>query len=153
MVHNKCIQGAGNYMASSAHLDEIPLPSQTRPLSYEGFVASLRDTEAGSTVLSPRSFVAALQIDLQTLADQAHVHRNTLTRAPSSPSIQNFLREALRVLRAANDLSGDFDLALFWYRNEPLQAFGYKTAETLVSEGRANDVIRYVESLQAGAAG
>ena len=43
--------------------------------------------------------------------------------------------------------------AIFWYRNVPLPPFGYKTAEQLVSEGRTEDVLRYVESLEAGAAG
>jgi hypothetical protein len=43
--------------------------------------------------------------------------------------------------------------ALFWYRNEPLQSFGYKTAEQLVSDGRTEDLLRYIESLEAGAAG
>ena len=62
-------------------------------------------------------------------------------------------REALRVMRAAHDLSGDVTRAIFWYRNEPLPPFGYKTAEQLVSEGRTEDVLRYVASLEAGAAG
>jgi hypothetical protein len=57
------------------------------------------------------------------------------------------------VIRAACDLSGDFGKSVFWYRNEPLPPFGYKTAEQLVSEGRTDDVLRYVESLEAGAAG
>lgn len=76
-------------------------------------------------------------IDVQTLATQAHVHRNTISRAPASESVQKFLREALRVIRAAHDLSGDVVRAIFWYRNEPLPPFGYKTAEQLVSEGRS----------------
>jgi hypothetical protein len=59
----------------------------------------------------------------------------------------------LRVIRAATDLSGDVNRALFWYRNEPLQSFGYKTAEQLVSDGRTEDLLRYIESLEAGAAG
>jgi len=53
-------------------------------------------------------------MDLQTLAAQAHVHRNTLSRAPASESVQRVLREALLVIRAAADLSGDVDRALFW---------------------------------------
>jgi len=76
-----------------------------------------------------------------------------LSRAPGSESVQRFMREALRVLRAADDLTGDVGRAIFWYRNEPLPPFNYKTAEQLVSEGRAEDVLRYVESLEAGAAG
>jgi hypothetical protein len=56
-------------------------------------------------------------------------------------------------MRAAHDLSGDVGRSIFWYRNEPLPPFGYKTAEQLVIEGRTEDVLRYVSSLQAGAAG
>lgn len=120
---------------------------------FDGFIDFLRDQGAGASTLSAKRFGDVLNIDLQTLATQAHVHRNTLSRAPASESVQKFLREALRVLRAAHDLSGDVSRAIFWYRNEPLSPFGYKTAEQLVSEGRTEDVLRYVESLEAGAAG
>ena len=87
------------------------------------------------------------------LRAQAHVHRNTISRAPASRGIQDFLREALRVIKAATDLTGDLNKAVFWYRNEPLSAFGYKTPERLVSEGRTDDLLRYVTSLEAGVAG
>jgi hypothetical protein len=119
--------------------------------SFQHFVEFLREPDA--PVLSPKRFSEALHIDLQTLADQAHVHRNTITRAPRSRGVQDFLREALRVIKAATDLAGDVNRALFWYRNEPLSVFGYKSAERLVSEGRAEDVLRYIASLEAGAAG
>lgn len=128
-------------------------PNYRDQKNFDGLMEFLRDQEIGAAVLSPKRFSEALSIDLQTLAAQAHVHRNTISRAPSSASVQNFLREALRVIRAATDLSGDVDRTLFWYRNEPLQPFGYKTAEQLVSEGRTEDLLRYVASLQAGAAG
>ena len=120
--------------------------------TYQHFIEYLKDTESSAPVLSPKRFSQALHIDLQTLAEQAHVHRNTITRAPGSRGVQNFLREALRIIKAATDLTGDLPRALFWYRNEPLSVFGYKTAERLVSEGRTDDVLRYVSSLAAGAA-
>jgi hypothetical protein len=120
---------------------------------FEFFVDFLREPDAGFSVLSPKKFGEVLSVDIQTLANQAHVHRNTISRSPESESVQFFLRQALRVIRAACDLSGDFGKSVFWYRNEPLPPFGYKTAEQLVSEGRTDDVLRYVESLEAGAAG
>ena len=120
---------------------------------FDSFLSSLQDPDLPGPAVSPRRFSQALQIDLQTLAEQAGVHRNTVSRAPASASVQRFLREAVRVIRAATDLNGDVDRALFWYRNEPLQPFGYKTAERLVSEGRSDDVLRYVMSLEAGPAG
>jgi hypothetical protein len=126
---------------------ELPLAYGT----YENFVGYLKDP--ASPLLSPKRFSRALHIDLQTLADQAHVHRNTLTRAPGSRGVQDFLREALRLIKAATDLNGDLDKALFWYRNEPLSAFGYKTAEQLAAEGRTEELLGYLASLEAGAAG
>lgn len=121
--------------------------------SFEQFMASLRDPDSPAPILSARRFGEALHIDLQTLAQQAHVHRNTLSRQPASESVQRFLRDALRVIRAATDISGDVGQALFWYRNEPLPVFDYRTAEQLVSDGRTDDLLRYVSSLEAGAAG
>jgi hypothetical protein len=128
---------------------EVPVLGGT----FQHFVEFLREAETSAPVLSPKRFSLAMHIDLQTLAEQAHVHRNTISRAPGSRGVQNFLREALRVTKAATDLNGDLNKALFWYRNEPLSVFGYKTAERLVSEGRTDDLLRYVASIDAGAAG
>ena len=121
--------------------------------NYEHFVEYLRDPDTPGPMLSPKRFSQALHIDLQTLAEQAHVHRNTISRAPTSQGVQRFLREALKVIKAGSDISGDMNQVLFWYRNEPLSAFSYKTAEQLVSEGRTEDVLRYIASMEAGAAG
>lgn len=136
-------------------MSAIQTPISTFPAgkNYEHFVEFLRDPETPGPLLSPKKFSQALHIDLQTLAEQAHVHRNTISRAPASQGVQKFLRDALKVIKSATDLNGDVDRALFWYRNEPLSVFGYKTAEQLVSEGRTEDVLSYVSSLDAGAAG
>ena len=120
--------------------------------TYQHFVTFLRG-DSPTPLLSPERFIQALRIDTQTLARQAHVHRNTVSRAPASRGVQDYLRESLRVIKAATDLNGDLNTALFWYRNEPIAEFGYKTAETLVSEGRTDDLLRFVASLDAGAAG
>ena len=135
-------------MANTATIDPSMLGA-----TYQHFIDFLKDPDTPAPVLSPKRFSLAMHIDLQTLAEQAHVHRNTISRAPASRGVQEFLREALRVIKAATDLNGDLNKALFWYRNEPLSVFGYKTAETLVSEGRADDLLRYVASIQASAAG
>ncbi|REG48648.1 hypothetical protein B0G80_4904 [Paraburkholderia sp. BL6669N2] len=132
---------------------EFPVVSPKAGASFEQFMASLRDPDSPAPVVSARRFGEALHIDLQTLAQQAHVHRNTLSRQPASESVQRFLREALRVIRAATDICGDVTQALFWYRNEPLPVSDYRTAEQLVSDGRTDDLLRYVSSLEAGAAG
>jgi hypothetical protein len=122
--------------------------------NFEGFLEFIRERGAsGASMLSPNRFIKVLGMDLQTLAAQAHVHRNTISRAPASESVQHFLRQAIRVIRAATDMSGDIDRAIFWYRNDPIPTFGYKTAETLVTEGSTEDLLRYIQSLDAAVAG
>ena len=120
---------------------------------FDGFVEFLHDSKIGLPTLSPSRYSEVMHIDLQTLATRAHVHRNTLQRAPGSDSIQRFLREAIRVIRAALDLNGDLERAIFWYRNMPIPTFGYKTAEMLVSDNRTEDLLGYLESLEAGPVG
>lgn len=121
--------------------------------SFDAFLQSLREPEMPGPIFSPRRFSEALQIDLQTLAELAGVHRNTVARAPASRGIQDFLRESVRVIRAATDLSGDVNKALFWFRNEPIPEFNYKTAERLVVEKRSDDLLRYIVALEAGPLG
>lgn len=105
-------------------------------------------------LLSPARYIDLLKLDILTFARNAHVHRNTVSRAPGAASVQTYLRQNLRVLTAALDASGnDMGKALQWFRNEPLAPFGYKTAEQLVADGRTDDVIRLIDSYAAGAAG
>jgi len=103
--------------------------------------------------LSPSRYADLLEMDAQTLAEDAGVHRNTIARAPGSAKLQQFLRESVRVLSAATDLHGNVENAFFWFVTTPLQPFGYKTASTLVSEGRTDAVLAYLGSLNTGFAG
>lgn len=90
---------------------------------------------------------------VQELAERARVHRNTPTARPHTPQLQKYLQEMLRVPAVATEIMGDSERAVFLLRNEPLRAFGYKTADTLVQEGRSDAVIAYLESLAGGFAG
>jgi hypothetical protein len=57
------------------------------------------------------------------------------------------------ILRAATDLSGDPAIAMDWYSCEQIAIFDGKTPEQLVNEGRGDDLLRYMSSLEAGFAG
>lgn len=141
--------------ANGSHSQRVTALLSMVPLNrgYEALVTYISDGDTATSCLSPLRYCEMLNIDLQTLADLAHVHRDTLTATPASKNVQIYLRQTLRVLRAAFDLSGDIQKVTFWYRNDPLSPFGHKTAEQLVSEERTDDVLSYVESLQAGASG
>lgn len=120
-------------------------------IDFQSFLAELQ--EGDELYISPELYAKKLALDKQRLAELAHVHRNTVGRMPKSPQLQKYLRESIRVLAAATDLVGSASKATFWYRNQPLSDFNYKTAEVLVSEGRAEDVLRYIDMLAAGSAG
>ena len=121
--------------------------------NFDQFLNYLQDIETGTPSLSPRRYGQILRLDMQTLAAQAHVHRNTISRAPDAESVQRYLRESVRVMRAAADVTGSVEKAIFWFKNNPLGPFDYKTPQELVSEGRTEVLIRYIQSLQAGFAG
>ncbi|MGP3790539.1 antitoxin Xre/MbcA/ParS toxin-binding domain-containing protein [Pseudomonas sp. B392_1p] len=67
--------------------------------------------------------------------------------------MQKYLQDMVRVLAVATEMTGGLERAAFLLRNEPLRTFGYKTADALIQEGRADAVIAYLESLAGGAAG
>ncbi|CUI07002.1 DUF2384 domain-containing protein [Massilia sp. P8910] len=103
-----------------------------------------------SPSISPKRFGLVFRVDMQTLAAQAHVHRNTVRLAPDTETIQSYLRESVRVMCAATDISGSIEKAIYWFKNHPLPTFDYKTPQDLVSEKRTDALIKYIQSLQAG---
>jgi len=127
------------------------MPIAAVPLLFEAFLSDIR--EPGKPWISPTRFAERLNLEQQQLATLAHVHRNTVSRMPSSANLQKYLKDAIRVLAAATDQSGDTQQALFWFQNHPLPDFDYQTPDVLVSQGRVGDVINYIESLQAGSTG
>lgn len=112
-----------------------------------------RFREPHTTYLSPLRVSEFFGFRVQELAERAHVHRNTPTVRPQAPQLQRYLQDMMRALAAAIELTGDEQRAAFMLRNEPLRAFGYKTADTLVQEGRTDAVVAYLQSLAGGAAG
>ena len=58
-----------------------------------------------------------------------------------------------QILDMALSISGDPARAALWCEQEPIACFGGKTAKELVAENRGADVLRYMQSLEAGAAG
>ena len=63
------------------------------------------------------------------------------------------MRDALRVLSAAMAMTGDRDRAIYWYRNTPIPEFKHQTAEHLVSTGRTDAVVSYLQSIMSGTSG
>ena len=118
---------------------------------FMGFAEEFRTP--GQPVIQPERFAEALHLRVQDLAKLAGVHRTTVTETPSNARLQRFLREALRALSAAFEVTRDRDRSIFWFRNSPIPEFGHRTAETLVAEGKTDAVVAYLTSIAAGSSG
>lgn len=110
--------------------------------------------EPDQAFLSPRRIGEALGLQVQSLAERARVSRNTPAARPQNESLQQYLRDVVRVMAAAQDAAGgDRNRAIFWFMNEPLSEFDYLTPDALVTAGKAGVVIDYIESVAGGASG
>jgi hypothetical protein len=114
------------------------------------FVASLQ--EPRTPYISPKRVALALGVQMSRLAEIAGVHRNTLAN-PASERLQDRLRDMVRVIMAASELTGDLDQAIYWFRNEPIVTLKRKTAAELVADGHADAVIAHLSDLIEGANG
>ena len=118
---------------------------------FQTFADELRSP--GQPVIAPERFAAAMHLRQQDLAQLAHVHRTTVAEAPTNAKLQTFMRDTLRVLSAAMNVSGDRDRAIYWYRNTPIPEFQHRTAEHLVSTGKTDAVVSYLLSIESGSTG
>lgn len=117
-------------------------------------VQRLQEEVNGRQILSPAKFIELMNLDVASFAKDARVHVGTVRHSPTTPSVQTHIRDSVRVLKAAIDVAeSDTGHAIFWYQNEPLAPFDYKTAQTLVADGRSDDVIQLLASYAAGFAG
>ncbi len=113
-------------------------------------LAALLDDFCDADTLSPQRMSKRLRIPLADFARLAHLHRNTLAR-PKSASVQKRLEPIARLLAQVEELTGDPDRAIVWFRHQPLPGYDGKTAQQLVEAGHADAVLTYLEELRDGA--
>ncbi len=109
--------------------------------------------QPGTSDLSASGVADLFGLQLQDLATIASVHRNTIRTHPNTPKLQAALRDLMRVLSAAFAVQPDKDRALFLIKNAPIPAFRHKTILQLVSDGRTDDAVDYLESISSGYVG
>ncbi len=118
---------------------------------FLGFAEEFRTP--GQPVIQPERFAAALHLQVQELAQLAHVHRTTVSEAPANVRLQSYMREALQVLSSALEVTRDRDRAIYWYRNTPIPEFNHRTAEQLVADRKTDAVLSYLTSISGGSSG
>ncbi len=86
------------------------------------------------------------------LAETAGIPRENLYRLERSRTAktQGRLREMLEIVGRVAEWAGGKQQAMAWYRAQPLPAFGGRTAEALVKDGKAGAVRDYLDHIAVG---
>lgn len=103
--------------------------------------------------ISPLRFSEMTGIGVTSLARYAGVHRNTVSRRPQSEKLQARLQDMLKAIAAASEATQDLSKAIYWFCNEPIADYRYKTPIELVSEGHLDAVLAYIEDVKNGTYG
>jgi hypothetical protein len=114
-------------------------------------LAPFLDRVSEQGAISPERMGDVLRLPITGIARLANVHRNTLSRRPSSKLVQERLGEVARAVAAAAELvEGDQDRAILWFRHQPLSGFAGRTAEELVADGHVAAVLAHLAMLRDG---
>jgi hypothetical protein len=86
------------------------------------------------------------------LAETIGLRPETVYRAArlEAPKTQTRATEMLEIIGRIADWAGGEKQAMAWYRAEPIAAFGGRTAESLVKDGKASAVRDYLDHVATG---
>jgi len=107
---------------------------------------------ADDGVFAPRRIADALRTTSDELARTAGLGKDAIQRKDRirSDRTQRRLREMVEVINKVEPRFGSALIAYAWYRSEPLAGFSGQTAMQLVRNGRADDVLDYIDAVDAG---
>ena len=103
-------------------------------------------------VFAPRRMADALRTTSEEIARTAGLGKDAVQRRDRvrSDKTQRRLREMAEVLNKVEPRFGSALMAYAWYRSEPLAGFSGQTAMQLVRAGRADEVLDYIDAVDAG---
>lgn len=101
---------------------------------------------------APRKIADALRTTSEEVARTAGLGKDAVQRKDRvhSDKTQRRLREMVEVINKVEQRFGSSLMAYAWYRSEPLPGFSGQTAMQLVRSGRADDVLDYIDAVDAG---
>ena len=107
---------------------------------------------ADDGVFAPRRIADALRTTSEEVARSAGLGKDAVQRKDRvrSDRTQRRLREMVEVLNKVEPRFGSALMAYAWYRSEPLSGFSGQTAMQLVRSGRAEEVLDYIDAVDAG---
>jgi hypothetical protein len=103
-------------------------------------------------LFAPVQIASVLQTTCDEVARTAGLGLDAVQRKAriGSSKTQRRLREIVEILNKVEPRFGSALMAYAWYRSEPLSGFSGQTAMQLVRGGRADDVLDYIDAVDAG---
>jgi uncharacterized protein (DUF2384 family) len=100
----------------------------------------------------PQKIARELRTTSEDVAHSAGLGRDAVQRKERvrSDKTQRRLREMVEILNKVTSRFGSIMMAYAWYRSEPLLGFSGQTPMQLVMTGRADDVLEYIDAVDAG---
>jgi hypothetical protein len=107
---------------------------------------------ADGGLFSPQKIAETLRTTSEEIARTAGLGKDAIQRKERirSDKTQRRLREVTEIINKVEPRFGSALMAYAWYRSEPLPGFSGLTAMQLVRDGRANEVLDYVDAVDAG---
>lgn len=101
---------------------------------------------------APRKIADAFRTTSEEVARTAGLGKDAIQRKERvrSERTQRRLREMVEIINKTEPRFGSALMAYAWYRSEPLPGFSGQTAMQLVRAGRAEDVLDYIDAVDAG---
>ena len=103
-------------------------------------------------LFAPRKIADAFRTTSDDVARSVGLGKDAVQRKDRvrSDKTQRKLREMVEVINKVEPRFGSALMAYAWYRSEPLAGFAGQTAMQLVKSGRADDVLDYLDAVDAG---
>lgn len=108
--------------------------------------------DARSGLLALGAVAERFGMSKMQLADTIGLTREAVYREAraGAPKTQARAREVLEIIARVRNWAGGEKQAMAWYRAEPIAAFGDRTAESLVKEGKAAAVRDWLDHVALG---
>ncbi len=107
---------------------------------------------ADDGLFAPRKIADVLHTTSEEIARTAGLGKDAIQRKDRirSDKTQRRLREMIEIVNKVEPRFGSALMAYAWYRSEPLSGFSGQTAMQLVRNGRAEEVLDYIDAVDAG---
>lgn len=107
---------------------------------------------ADNGLFAPKKIASALRTTSEEVARTVGLGKDAVQRKEriQSDKTQSRLRQMVEILNKVEPRFGSTLMAYAWYRSEALAGFSGQTAMQLVRDGRADEVLDYIDAVDAG---